>query len=64
MILKLDEEGGFPIESLRPLLGDNTDLVASYSLEETEGGAVILTLFDGDGSKILVGKRQAPNSIS
>jgi len=63
MILKLDEEGGFPIESLRPLLGDNTDLVASYSLEGTDGG-IILTLFDGDGSKILVGKRQAPNSIS
>lgn len=62
MILKLDEEGGFPIESLRPYFGDNIDLVASYSLEETEGGAVILTLFDSEGGK--VGKRQAPNSTN
>ena len=53
MILKLDEEGGFPVESLRPFLGDKIDLIASYSLENTDGGAVILTLFDSDGNKII-----------
>ena len=52
-MIKLDEEGGFPVESLRPFLGDKIDLIASYSLEETTGGRVVLTLFDVDGNKII-----------
>lgn len=53
MTLKLDDDGCFSVESLRPYLGDKTDLVASYSIEEADGD-ILLTLFDVDGSKISV----------
>jgi hypothetical protein len=52
MIVQLDGNGGFSVESLRPFLGDKIDLIASYTLEGTDGG-IILTLFDGEGNKII-----------
>jgi hypothetical protein len=48
--IKLDKRGRFSIEKLRPLLGDKTDTIKSYTVEIVDDG-VILQLFDEEGNK-------------
>jgi len=51
VVVQLDDTGGFLLEQLRPLLGDKTDTIDSYTVEIVDGG-VMLSLFDKEGNKV------------
>ena len=50
--IKLDKKGRFSIEKLRPLLGDKTDTIKSYTVKNTEDGSIVLQFFDEEGNKV------------
>lgn len=52
IIVKLDHKGRFLVEQLKPLLGDQTDAIYSYSVQMNEDKTIILKLFDKEGNPI------------